>query len=227
MSGSVRRQITEIVQRHTAPEALSRGLARFARQRRDGAIRDGDAPPSYTTFVDGARGADEESVKPGGVISYRFDQMADAVAFLKVYLPQRSPQNSDAKNPARYRDSFVVAFNGQTLALADVTPELLAGVTSVWIYNAQLYGRKVDVQSIGQKPLRFTVPPFILRDAETAVRERFPNIYAKRHYDLPRSVAGTFGFERTTRTTLSPGKKNYQPIEHPALNLQTRRGRST
>jgi len=185
MSGTMRRQVTALISARLSPAAMSAQLAAFARTQLAETIARGDAPAGYETYVDGVKGAREEAVKPGGAIVYRFDLMGEAAVFAAAFLKRRSPQNSGPKPDIPFRDSFVIVVNGTPFRASEFDPQKMRAGATVWIYNPLPYARKVDVQLVGRKKLRFTVPPGMYDDAVAALNARFPTLRAERKWRLP------------------------------------------
>jgi hypothetical protein len=200
MSGSAfRRSVQVFVSRNLTPEAQSRRLAQIAVEGRDELIRTGRAAPVYSTFVDGREGAAEASVKPQGTIVYRFQVLGEAALFAMAFLRQRSPIDS-----GRFRDSFVYAVGqagtragrlGASEANFWTTARIIqpgsfdpqkvaANVDAVLLFARAPYSRKIDVQMVGKRRLRFSVPADMIDDAAAAVRRRFPTLNARRIYTV-------------------------------------------
>lgn len=209
MSGAAfRRSVEVFFEGEVAPEALARHLAQVAKATAAELITTGRAPPRYTRYVDGREGAPEETVRPDGVILYRFDYMAEVVAFALAFLRARAPVWT-----GRYRESFYLGLDGRFVPAARFDAERMGTVSEVVIGNTMPYSRKVDVQLVGTKPLRFSVPPGLFSDAAKAVQRRFGNLVsAKRVYTM------RFPDQYTLRT----GRKAGKPVESPALVIALR-----
>ena len=197
MSGSAFRQAASVlVARHLSAAARSRILADVAIRGREHLIREGRASRSFTTTVDGREGAAESSVQPEGTIVYRFQLLGEAALFAMGYLRGRSPVKS-----GRFREGFVYAVGergskrggaqaelyttGRIIRPDSFDPQKVdADVGEILIFNRQPYSRKVDVQLVGNRRLRFSVPPDMFDDAAAAVQRRFPTLSARRIYQI-------------------------------------------
>ncbi|EHM01425.1 hypothetical protein HMPREF9946_02164 [Acetobacteraceae bacterium AT-5844] len=221
MSGSAfRQQVRVFADRNLTPEAQSQRLAAAARAGRDELIRSGRAAPHYATWVDGRRDASEDTVKPGGAIVYRFQLLGEAAAFAMAFLRGRAPVKSGT-----YRDGFAYAMSagGDGTASRYIGSRIVrresfdpqrvgADVDEVILFNREPYSRKVDVQLVGQRRLRFEVPAGLFDDAATAVRRRFPTLTARRVY--------TMNFPN--QWILKTGQRAGKPVESPALVIGRR-----
>lgn len=196
--------LTKLVQDGLAPAVQSKILADFARAGVAELIASGRASPKYKRFVNGTEGLLEDAVKPDGTIAYRFGYMGEVAVFALEFLKARSPVRS-----GKYRDSFIVAVNGRPISQANFAPDSVPNDAELYIYNSQPYSRKVDVQLVGKKPLKFSVPPRLFEDAAAAVRGRFGNLVtAQRLYTLD------FSGKKVTKK----GRK----VEYPALKIALR-----
>lgn len=139
-------------------------IARAARAERDDLIQAGRASPSYRTLVDGRDGAAEESIKPGGVIIYRFNTLGQAAIFGLAYAAARSPVLSGA-----YRRAWVVMVNGKPWSgdLNDIPP-----FAEVVIVNSAPYHRKITTG--GQR----TIGRGVVEATRQEVMRRYPNLIA-------------------------------------------------
>ena len=211
MSGAAfRRNVDVWVQDNLTAEARSALLARTARQKLAELQAQGRAPRHFTRYVDGMEGAPEDSVRPNGVILYRFRFLANAAAFALSYLQARSPVRSGA-----FRAGFYLGVGGDRdgdggrfLRAADFVPAAVTGdVQAIVIGNVEPYNRQVDVQMAGQRRMRFTVPANMYADAASAVRARFPGVSARAVYS--RSFPGQY--------VLRTGPRAGKPVHSPAL----------
>jgi hypothetical protein len=223
MSGSVqafRQQVRVFTDRHLTPQAQSKALAAAARSGRDELIRSGRAAPNYAIWVDGQQDASEDAVKPGGAIVYRFQLLGEAAVFAMAFLRARAPVRGGT-----YRDSFQYALSAGGNGTANryvgsriVRPDSFdpqkveANVDEVILFNRQPYSRKVDVQLVGLRKLRFEVPPGLFDDAAAAIRRRFPTLAARRVYSM--------NFPGQWR--LKTGNRAGNLVESPALVIGRR-----
>lgn len=190
--------------RAMGPAARSAFLANTARARLAELTDTGRASRQFRKFVDGVEGASEDAVQPSGVILYEFVYVARAAVFALEFLRGRAPVGT-----GRFRDSFVVAVNGRPIPAASFVPASVPSDAQVIVYNSQPYSRKVDVQLVGTKRLRFTVPAGLFDDAARALGRQFGNtLDVRRVYNV--SVPDPW----TTRS----GRKT----EYPALVIQRR-----
>lgn len=206
------RAITVMVAQGTSPERRSAALATAARTGVAELIRTGHASPKYRRFVDGTEGRDESSVRPDGTIAYRFGYMGEVVAFALAYVRDRGPIRD-----GKWRRSLTVAVNGRPIPAAQFNPDSVPEDATILCYSPLDYSRKVDVQLVGGKRLRFKVPPGIFDDAARAVRGRFGNLVnAQRLYTVRFAGEGTRKGGRRRKD--GAGRR----LEYPALEISPR-----
>jgi hypothetical protein len=166
------------------PQVRARFVA-YARADRDRLIAARQFPSNFTTFVNGAEGADETTLRPDGVILYRGQALGLAIAFALDFLARRSPfLDGD------YRKSFMVGVSrgaalGRAIPMLQFDPAKVSpDATEAFVYSPLPYSRLVDVQMVGTRRLRFSVEPGLYQDAAKAVRARFPALDARREYTI-------------------------------------------
>jgi len=173
------------------PAAQAADFARRARAGVEAEIAAGRVPPSFKRYVDGREGATETSVKPGGTIVYEFSHASGVVVFALAFLEARSPTGPMPSSGPRlyrkpYRESFYVAIDGKFIPPGGFRPYALGDDwEEIVIGNVQPYSRKVDVQQIGKRRLRFNVEPGLFQDCARELSRRFGNfVTAKRVYTM-------------------------------------------
>lgn len=210
MTSTFRRSLKTFVDATLSPAARGKAMAEFAEKTVADLIAAGKAPPSYRRWVDGVEGAAPETVKPGGRILYEFSNIAAATLFALGFLRARSPVGpgapKDKRYPKAYRDCFVVSVNGRPIPWDSFVPRSVPPDAEIFIFNTQAYSRKIDVQLVGRRPLRFSVPPGLFDDAAKAVRRRYGNtLTAKRQYSV------SFPGQHITKAGIA--------VQSPALRL--------
>lgn len=194
------------------PRARALLVANHARRIRDELISKGEASETYRTIVDGRVGLPEESVKPGGVIVYRFSLLGQAATFALAYARERSPIGPTG----RYRSSWVAMVNNLpwTARFSDIPPN-----AELVIVNSAPYHRKIHVGAIR------TVGYNLVDDLRRAVRTRFTNLDANVAFV---ELSGVIeGFETPYRLKLDwgrAGRRVGDRITYPALVIKTRAG---
>lgn len=173
------RSVNVFISRHLSPQERSRVLAAFAKRQVGELIRLGAASPDFERYVDGRQGAPEETVKAEGRIRYLFNHLGAVTVFALSFLQARAPAKSGA-----YRNSFYVGVNGRFVPMAQFRPDKVPNDAEIVIGNTQPYSRKVDVQMVGGRKLRFSVPPGLFEDCVRAVKARFASTKAKRVYNM-------------------------------------------
>lgn len=177
---SVSRTVRLFADRNMSPAGLSRHLAAIARQTRNDLIASGRASPIYSTTVDGREGAVEETVRPNGVIVYRFSSLPDIIAFLLGFLVAGSARESGA-----FAGAWALAVDGKRWAgsLDDIPPR-----ARIMIVNPAPYSRKLET---GAMPAAKAYANLIER-ARTAARARWQAYdFNKAMVNLPASFSTT------------------------------------
>lgn len=134
-------------------------------------------PTSFTRYVDGAAGAEEEAVKPNGVILYDYPRLPVVVEFALEQLRQFSPILT-----GRYRDSHTIYLNGSPVTS-------MAGWTAtdeVVITNTLPYARVIEM---GKMKMRVDGTSQVYEQAVSATNRRYGNL-AKALFTYRGVVAG-------------------------------------
>jgi hypothetical protein len=121
-------------------------------------------PSTFQRFVDGHQGATEESVKPDGVIVYRYPRIEQVVQFAMEALFDLSPVLS-----GEYRSAHEVFVDGKPSAS-------LKGWQSgqeVVIANRMPYARKIEV---GKMTMRVPGTDLVYQQARRKVMARWGNV---------------------------------------------------
>ncbi len=210
-------------------EAMARELATFAKAELRRVIREGIASPIYQTFVNGAEGVAEESVKPPGPIVYVFLNWRLIIEHALEALVRNSPHKTGA-----FQRAFVVISGGRIVTDYDA----IGPNDEVIITNSRPYVRKIQVGA-----MKMSVPPRLFGKGRAAVFSRFGrqmlaaevtflNMPSGIHADIPYILKGhqrvraaarsqfSSAF-REGRTTLARRKdlEAGQPLTYPALIL--------
>jgi len=214
------RSIRLFADKQMGPAALAKILADGAIQSRNEAIAGGEASDKFYTYVDGKEGASEYDVRYDGYILYDFDYMPDIVEFASHFLRFRSPPRDRHPGSHRgqvrsYKDSWLIASvaSGLPYTLSRLKSFDMFREEEYWIWNRMPYGRKVDVQLIGKKRVRFESPPHILDDLVHALRQRYGSfIQAKRRWTI----------RPPDPWIIKRGVKKGLPVEYPAVLIEPR-----
>jgi hypothetical protein len=202
------------------PVARSRILSRVARTESSELILTGRASTSFTKYIDGNEGAEEETVSGAGagVIIYRFNYLAPAVAFALTFLRARAPSAT-----GQLRSSFFISVDGRIIPANQINYTSIPPGADIIIGNTQPYNRRADVQKDGTRGLHFNTPAGMYDDCVSAVRRRFGKaLTAKREYSL--SFPGQYILrqdqkhltgKRIGRVHRAAGK----PVESPGMSI--------
>ncbi|OAG72934.1 hypothetical protein A0J51_01546 [Gluconobacter japonicus] len=207
---SVARNIRLLRDQALSPAAQSAYLARVAINARDTAVRRGDAPPHWTTNVDGRQGAPESSVRPDGFILYKFNVMGLAAKAALQLCKERSPVRSGI-----FRDSWIVVVDGQ-LWKEDIST--VPDRSKIVIINPQPYARKIDTGAMK----RMSVPPGIVEAVRQAVQRQFPTVTAARAFMSISSGVSNRAPYILRRNGRAKDRTAGKAITYPALILTRR-----
>lgn len=142
------------------PREIEVHLAAFARKSVAELVSSGRASGRYERYVNGRRGAAEESVQLPGPIVYEFSLWEPIIDFALTELQRRSPSKS-----GRFRRSFIVLANQALVTNFDT----IRPSDEVIITNFQPYVRKAEGGVLG-------VPRYSIFDgAKRALARRFGN----------------------------------------------------
>jgi hypothetical protein len=160
------RDIAAIIARDLSPEAESKALASFARER----LAEADAqnakafgfPPPHETYVDGRKGAPLESVRPRGTILFEFELLVDLFEWIEAQLILNSPVRT-----GRFARSFVFFIDGVE---ADPKRVPRSGFNEAVFLNTTEYARKIE------RGLSKQSPDGVFEAVATLAKRRFGNI---------------------------------------------------
>jgi len=133
------RDIALMLSADLSPAAQSSALASFAQaQLKDAQQINTQAlgrVPRHETYVDGRRGADVATVRPGGSIIFEFELVSDVIEWIELLLVQHSPERS-----GRYSRSHVLFADGVEVQFGAAVPEAREYI----FVNTQPYARKIE-----------------------------------------------------------------------------------
>lgn len=181
--------------------------------------------PNVERFVDGREGLVEDQVKLYGVIRYEFHNLGDAVQSAIEFLVREG-----AKVGPEFANSFFVGIlrsdsgkvrgkevtthraDGRMVPAKDFGTKNLPADAEYLIGNRLSYNRKVDVQQIGKKPMKFDVDPFLYARCAQMLNRRYRSVKVKSVYNL------TFDGQYILKT----GPKAGRPVHSPGIIITRR-----
>lgn len=200
------------------PEAAKRHHIEIARKGLAAFLAKQNPKPGYEIETDGQPSSTEESVRPFGVISYRFRRMREIAAFCLAEARRISPRGTKPKKGPRYAESWFVMVDGAAVAEDAVPPD----AKQMHVTNDAPYSRKINV---GAKGFEKYVPPGIVEKVRQAAIKKFGSIatievdYLKLGggYQLQRQ-----GIRRRKNGTLyaRPDMKRGTEITYPAVSIR-------
>lgn len=141
--------------------------------------------PDHDTFVDGIKGAREESVKPDGVIVYEFQLVVETLEWIEAALLKASPHRS-----GRYMRSHVLLADGAEVQYGADIPQ-----AEKYIFlNSQPYARKIE------RGLSSQAPNGVFQSVAEMAKRRFSNI-ASIKYTFEGLVSSNTDLEAWARRT--------------------------
>ncbi len=219
-----RSQVVTVLGKFTA-ETLPAITARIAREELAKVQSAGAVP--YRQIVDGREGAPLESVRPGGVIVFKFSRIGPVVDWIYQALMARSPVRS-----GRYQHSHKLFVNGvQRDAFVERQVVDLPPGSEVVLINMQPYARKIEGTVRRQGPPRVDhlswhhrkkegklvrtgglsaqAPDGVYEIAAIEARKRFPDT------DI------SFGYRGIIGSAVATGAvRNQSDIRYPAIILK-------
>jgi hypothetical protein len=144
------------------PEAVRQAHIAFARKGLAEFFRGQREKPGFTIEVDGRPATSEQSVKPFGVITYRFVRLQQIGTAALAEARRVSPYRS-----GRYRRSWFAMANGAEIDLMAIPP----GVREILITNDQPYSRKINVGAKG-----FKTHAGLVEKVKELMKRRFGNL---------------------------------------------------
>lgn len=143
------------------PEAAKRHHIEIARKGLAKFLATQNPKPGYEIETDGHAATSEESVRPYGVISYRFRRMREIALFCLEEAIRLSPEKS-----GRYKRSWFVMVDGAATEAASVPPD----AKQMHITNDQPYSRKINV---GAKGFKKYAPPGVVEKVRQLAIKKF------------------------------------------------------
>lgn len=160
MARSAFQTVIELQLRRFSPEEAKRRHIQIARAGLARFIAGQSSKPGVTLFVDGHPASSEESVKPFGVIIYRFTRMRQVVQFALEEAVRQSPVLS-----GEYKKAWFTMIAGAEVALSAIPQN----ATSVILTNDMPYSRKIMVRGARLQG----VPPGIVERVRQLVLRRY------------------------------------------------------
>ena len=146
--------------------------------------------PDHDTFVDGIKGAREESVKPDGVIVYEFQLVVETLEWIEAALLKASPHRS-----GRYMRSHVLLADGAEVQYGADIPQ-----AEKYIFlNSQPYARKIEPNS-ARPALSSQAPEGVYQSIAEMAKRRFSNIAAIK-YTFEGLISSNTDLEAWARVT--------------------------
>lgn len=183
------------------PEQVNALLARFAREELAKVLSAG-ASPQYERFVNGRRGASEDTVKAPGPIVYVFTNWPLVIEAAIEELKRRAPRKS-----GRYANSFVVVANQHPVTdYATISAD-----AEVIILNRQPYTRKLETVQAGAGQRMF--------DTLLSLRRRFRDgfKFESRFLDVRGGVAPGVPYILKHSAGRRKDRQAGMPISYPAI----------
>lgn len=142
-------------------------IAAFAKKKNAEILNTEPRPLSFERWVDGNRGAIEETVKVGGIIVYEYNRYDLVAEWILTTLREKSPVKS-----GDYVRGHTLFLNGQEVS--DLKAFQLGD--EITITNYVPYARKIEVGTIHGKPIKLTVAPHIYETTAQQARSRYRDV---------------------------------------------------
>ncbi|CAA2142749.1 hypothetical protein [Hyphomicrobium sp. ghe19] len=193
----------KIATQDLSPEAVAASLAGMAKEALAEAVASGEGSPVYERYVNGVRGAAEETVIPPGPIIYVFLHWPTIIATALEELRKRVPVRS-----GRYARGFIVLANGRIVQRYDE----IDGEAEVLIFNVEPYTRKMEVGANKTGARHF-------EKARGAVQRQFKNVARCEvsYLDIQTGVAPGVPWILRRNAGRRKDRRSGMPISYPAL----------
>lgn len=130
-----------------------------------------ESPAEYKQFVDGREGAPLESVRPGGLIRFKFDRIGHVLDWIYEQLVRHSPIGKPTPPHIHYFQDHQLYINGERFAAAiGETIELPPNATAV-IVDGRDYAAKLE------RGLSSQAPDGVYELVAFAAARRFPHVH--------------------------------------------------
>lgn len=194
------------LQRLTAAEVKALHV-RVSKQLRDDVVASARPQPDVTTIVDGRVGTAEETVKPFGVIAYRFQYWGEILKAAIEFAKSISPVDT-----GRYRDSWFALADGRPILDLSNPPE----AAEYMITNDQPYARVIEVGKKG-KGKKFRAGVHVAAKTTKAMMMRFGNSVSARTTFVDLTASGSGRAETVPWITKRGNRVNYPAVALRAL----------
>lgn len=161
MARSAFESVVQVALDKYGPEKAKQLHIAIARKKLGELMARQQSKPSYTIETDGRPAASEESVRPFGVITYRFTRMREIAAFCLAEAIRVSPEAS-----GRYKRSWFILADGAETKADAIPPS----AKMILVVNDQPYSRKINV---GAEGFEKYVPPGIAEKVRQAAIRKF------------------------------------------------------
>jgi hypothetical protein len=170
---SIERDLALLLGDELTPEGQTAALAAFAKEANAEALAQNEAVigrrPAVRVVVDGRVGAAEETVRPGGVIAYEYDLVADMLTYIGDLLVAHSPVLT-----GRYARSFLILVDGVPQEPGEALPPTAEDIV---ILNTTPYARKIEGVP-GRPPQSDQAPDGVFEAVAILAASRFGNVAA-------------------------------------------------
>lgn len=148
---AIDRDVALLLRDALGPQAQSKMFAEYAR----GQLKEGERVNQsvfgriipHKTFVDGVAGANEDQVRPSGVIVYEFELLSDIFVWIADQLKQHSPVGgAHDPHPGLYKSAHTFFVDGKEVAVGGVIPK---GDEYIFV-SITPYSRKIEQGSSQQ-----------------------------------------------------------------------------
>ena len=178
---AIDRDIDLMLKESLSPQAQSKIFADFARQQLALGEQHNQTIlgriPGHKTFVDGSEGADEDRVRPDGIIQYEFQIVTDVFKWIAQQLVLHAPVKT-----GRFAKSFTFFADGQEVDVGGTIP---TDATEFVFLSPLPYARKIERGESKQ------APDGVFQAVADLARARFGNI-AKIYFVYRAPLGGAF-----------------------------------
>lgn len=206
MARSAFEQVIELQLKRFSPEEAKRRHIAIARQGLASFMSRQESKPTVAIETDGRPATSENSVRPFGVITYRFLRMREVARFARDEAIRLSPEKS-----GRYKRSWFLMVDRREMA-AEQIPHTAA---MILLTNDTPYSRKIHVRGARLE----NVPPGIVERVRQLVLRKYRTIITAEIRFI--TLGGGYqlkGRSRRRRKDTAPGRA----LTYPAIEIKPR-----
>lgn len=198
-------QVIRLQMQKYSPEAARRKHIEVARKGLAAYLGRQQEKPGYTIDTDGHPASSEESVRPFGVITYRFTRLKEVVRFALDFARLYSPIQS-----GRYRKSWFAMADGRQIEATAIP----GNAREIIVTNDQPYSRKINV---GAEGFEKYAHPGVAEKVAALVKKRYGSIVEVRIVYI--TLAGGHTLKRSGKGRRRRSTRAGADLTYPSIRI--------